>query len=85
MTLYNFYLLTEDEQINLLYEHGVYIGKRKDNNTTTVLYQLDSFYVEIIYKKYRFFIHKINCFTTTEKLSPYLEQIDIEDVMKCSI
>ncbi len=43
-----------------------------------LLYQLEGFYAEVYYLKYRFVIEKINCFTTTERLDPYLTEIDVE-------
>jgi hypothetical protein len=82
MTLYDYNLLTEKKQLDLLYENGVFIGKQKKMDQTIVLFQLDGFYVEVFYKKYRYFISKIRCFTSTDRLAPYLVQIDVEDVMK---
>jgi hypothetical protein len=78
MTLYEFKLLTDNEQLNLLYEQGVYIGKRKIDNETVLLYQLDSFYVELFYIKYRCYVRRLHCFHSTVFLDPYLESIKIE-------
>jgi hypothetical protein len=83
MRMSEFHLLSYNEKIDLLYQHGVYIGKRKKQHLVKVLYQLDGFYVEIYYKKYRQFINHIRCFTGTERLNPYLFQIDVGDIMKC--
>ena len=83
MTLYDFRLMCEKKQVSFLYRDGVYIGKRYDGNATVVLYQLAGFYVEISYRKYRRIISTIECFTSTKKLTPYLEQIDIEELVKC--
>jgi hypothetical protein len=81
MTLYEFRLLGEEKQTEYLYNDGVYIGKRKDKDTSVVLYQLENFYVEIHYLEYRRAIHRLHCFTSTEDLEPYLDQIDIEALM----
>ena len=78
MNVYEFEQLNRSEQIEMLYEHGVYIGKRMVAGYRAVLYQLDSFYVELVYKKYRSDISRISCSEFTSKLDPYLEQIDIE-------
>lgn len=78
MTLFEFQLLSEGEQIATLYRQGVYIGKRKVENMTVLLYQLESFYVEVVYRSYRRFIEKIRCSASTSILDPYLEQIDVE-------
>ena len=81
MTLYDFQLLPDQEQIAVLYECGVYIGKRKDAFSVVLLYQLESFYVEVYYRKYRSHIKKLHCFDSTELLDPYLEQIDVENLV----
>lgn len=81
MTLMEFQELTESEQINKLYQHGVYVGKRKQGKFTALLYQLESFYSEVYYYSYRRHIYKIRCSDSTVILDPYLEQIDVEYVM----
>jgi hypothetical protein len=81
MTMLEFKLLTQNEQIDLLYAEGIYIGKRKKNDQDLVLYQLESFYVEIIYHEYRKLINKIRCFNSTSLIEPYLEQIFVENLV----
>jgi hypothetical protein len=83
MTLYDFSLLTRSEQIDVLYRHGVYIGKSKKTVHTIVLYQIDTFYIEIIYKKYRCFVDRVHAFNSTAGLDAYLEDIDVEELVKC--
>ena len=78
MTLFDFQLLSDNERIHLLYHEGVYIGKRKKEQLTALLYQLDSFYVEVIYRKYRRHIASMRCTASTAILDPYLEQIPVE-------
>lgn len=78
MKLIDYELLPLREQINVLYREGVYIGKRREGIFTILLYQVDSFYVEVFYKKYRYYVSKLSCFTSTEFLDPYLEQIEVE-------
>jgi hypothetical protein len=77
-----FDLLPYNKKIELLYQQGVYIGKHK-GSISRVLYQVDSFYVEIYYKKYRRIIDHLQCFTGTDRLNPYLWQINVEDIIKC--
>ena len=81
MTLMEFLSLTESEQINTLYRHGVYVGKRKNGKFTVLLYQLESFYSEVFYYSYRRHVYKIRCSDSTTILDPYLEQINVEYVM----
>jgi hypothetical protein len=73
--------MDENKKINFLHLHGIYIGKRKLTQLCTVLYQLDSFYVEIYYRKYRTYIDKIRVFESTDLLEPYLDQIDVEHLV----
>jgi hypothetical protein len=49
MTLYPFNLLDEMEQHEALWEHGVMVGDKVEDVHRVVLYQLDSFYVELYY------------------------------------
>jgi hypothetical protein len=78
MTLFEFQLLSLSDQARMLHEEGVYIGKRKEGNVTMLLYQLESFYVEVFYSKYRRYIEKIRSSGSTAMLDPYLGQIDVE-------
>ena len=81
MTLVEFQLLPTKDQVSILYKQGVYIGKRKQGHLTILLYQIESFYVEVIYRMYRRYIAKIKCSDSTVVLDPYLEQIDVEHLV----
>jgi hypothetical protein len=70
--------MSETDQLDLLYERGVFIGKRKNGVASVLLYQLEGFYVEVYYKKHRRFASKILSFTNTAVLDPYLDQIEVE-------
>ena len=83
MNLHEFRSLPEDQQSALLYEEGVYVGKRKENGKAILLYQLEDFYAEIFYRNYREYICHIKCFLSTDLLHPYLKQIDVDELMKC--
>ncbi len=82
MTLYEFHLLEEMQQVDLLYEEGIYLGKRKKKNQSVVLYQIGDFYVEVYYNKYRYLIDEVRYFHSTDLLQPYLEQIDVDELVK---
>ena len=43
-----------------------------------LLYQVEGFYIEILYRVYRRVIEQIRICETTAVLDPYLEQIDVE-------
>ena len=81
MRLLEFKLLDAKDQVSILYKQGVYIGKRKDGHLTILLYQVDSFYVEVMYRMYRRYIARIRCSESTSLLDPYLEQIDVEHLV----
>lgn len=81
MNLFEFSLLYEPQQADLLYEEGCFIGKRKNFLHNILLYQLDTFYVEIYYLKHRQQIARIRCTSSMKILDPYLEQIPIEELV----
>jgi hypothetical protein len=70
--------LPEAEQLELIQNDGVYIGKRWNKKISILLYQINDFYVEVIYRKYRCYVDRIRCFRSTMLLEPYLDQVDIE-------
>lgn len=77
MTRFEFQLLSEAEKLERLYQEGTYIGKRRILDSSSILYQLDGFYVEVLYQKYRCQIRQIRCSENTILLDPYLEQIGL--------
>lgn len=79
--LSDFRLLEDSVQADLVYEKGCYLGKRRAGICIILLYQVDSFYVEIFYIRYRRFIQQILCFQSTQFLDPYLEQIDVHELV----
>lgn len=81
MTMFEFGLLPDNEKIDILYNQGVYIGKRRVEKLSVLLYQLETFYVEVYYKKHRRHVTRVYCFSSTTLLDPYLEQIDVEHLV----
>ena len=81
MKMHDFQLLPEQDQIDILYQYGVYVGKRKEAFSVILLYQFESFYVEVFYRKYRSHVNRLHCFESTDLLDPYLEQIDVENLV----
>jgi hypothetical protein len=80
LSLTEFIDLPQELQFDVLHKHGVYVGKRKLDKQTVVLFQLHGFYVEVFYKQYRKVIDHIITSDTTEILQPYLDQINIRDL-----
>jgi hypothetical protein len=74
--------LEEDQQLDLLHRDGVYVGKRKLDGQSVVLFQLYSFYVEVFYKKYRRQIARTTATSDVSILQPYMDQISIKGLHK---
>jgi hypothetical protein len=78
MRLAEFSLLREEDQWELLSSYE-FIATREDFQTKYFLYQIDSFYIEVMSigrnKRLEF-----RTFSTTNLLEPYLMQIDISDI-----
>ena len=73
-----FQMLDVFQQVDYLHEEGVYVGKRKEAGSTVLLYQVDTFYVELFYTKHRLCVDRIYCFQCMTRLDPYLDHIAIE-------
>ncbi|HVG12932.1 MAG TPA: hypothetical protein VM843_08005 [Flavisolibacter sp.] len=82
MTLCEFERMDWCYRLDLLQEEGLYVGKRKWNGLTVLLYQLEEFYIELYYSAYRLDVTEVRCFTSTYSLDPYLEDILIEDLVQ---
>ncbi|MFL5772563.1 MAG: hypothetical protein ACJ75F_05365 [Flavisolibacter sp.] len=83
MHFFDFILLREDEQLEMLWYNGEQIGRRRHNEFLIQLYQVEGFYVEVYYNtKYRE-IEKYLSFECTDKLEPYIRDIDLGIVYKC--
>ena len=84
MTMYEFRVLSDQDQLEIVYSQGVYIGKRHVGGKVSVLYQLEGFYIEIFYRKYRYFISHTRCSESTIIAEPYLDQIDLAELVNSS-
>jgi hypothetical protein len=73
-----FLALDENEQFETLWASGVYLSERSSEIQTFVLFQLDEFYIELIYDKKKKKIINLICFqSNNEALNSYLETIKI--------
>ena len=84
MTLHQFTTLNEFEQHNAVLD-GVHIGDRPRGRYWILLYQLDSFYVEVFYDARKDAIVGFRPFRSVGQLSPYLKQIDISELITYSL
>lgn len=78
MTLYQFNQLDEMEQAEAIWEKGVHIGERTDDEHKILLYQIDGFYVEVFYHQEYNVIRRLRSFKSVDQLRPYLDQIKLD-------
>ena len=79
MTIDQFYDLDEMERHEALWEHGVIIGDRIDNEHKIILYQVFSFYVELYYHIANNALRKLTAFDELEKLDAYILQFNLKE------
>ena len=82
MTLDQFTLLNEPSQAKTLLERGIYLTDRIYKNFSIILYQLDSFYVEVYHNLRYDIMQGMRCFEDDDALQPYLESIDISCLVR---
>jgi hypothetical protein len=76
MMLYQFTLLEKQEQIDLIEKLAIYIAERTDGDYTYRLHQLDAIYIEEQWHTKFNERRSFTCFTSNEKLKPYLNFIN---------
>jgi hypothetical protein len=81
MTLYQFKLLDEMEQIETVWS-SVLLAIRNDGEFDYELYQIDAFYVELRYLKGGKAVSSLKTFANPDLLHPYLDKIDINSLKK---
>lgn len=81
MTIREFQAHSEADQTEILYLEAVYIDKRKSGEFSILLYQLEGFYVEVCFSKYRQVVAWIRCSESVQILTPYLDKMDIVELM----
>lgn len=80
MTLHDFKALDDFQKATALVDEGVLIGKRDLLFYLVFLYQVEGFYVEVLYNIKSKKVHKFRAFENTELLDPYLSKIDISEL-----
>ena len=75
-TLYDFKLLSDHEQYDLVFTEGLFIGALIEENTRYALYVIDLFFVEIEYDVARNRIGGKTSFVTGNKLNSYSRLMD---------
>lgn len=80
MTLYEFNRLSEDKQLERVWNQATFLVRRKIGRSYLLLYALDSFYVEIRYSQDRNEVTACRPFRSPIPLEPYLLDIQINAI-----
>jgi len=82
MTLYQFNMLDEAEQLEAIWDKSTKLAEREDAEFLYILYQIDNFYIEEKVLKEGNIRHAFKSFASTSAslLQPYLDKIDISSV-----
>ncbi len=81
MKVSEFKLLNENEQFDIIEQHGVFLAERESSFYNIRLYQVQSFYVELYCHTHFNVIVRSKIFSGTHSLTPYLNAIDIEALL----
>ena len=82
MTLHEFKAAPLSEQFDALSDHGVRLLSRPFAGLEAILYQIDDFYVEVLYDKSEGGFSISRAFITTLLLDPYLQTINIDGLLQ---
>ncbi len=77
MKLYEFNQLDELEQMEALWDKGVFLADRTENEYYNKLYQIDGFYVETYRHIEHNVIKRMRSFSSTEQLTPYIDKLNL--------
>lgn len=72
MLLHQFNRLTEGKQYRHLILNGTCIAERSTSSEDYLLFQLRDYYVEVAFLRHTDHISGLQCFRSTDALSPYL-------------
>lgn len=81
MTLAQFECLAIEKRLKVVVD-GICVASREESGCRVLLFQLDSFYVEVFYNEHYDFISHLHAFDGLDCLTPYLEKISLENVFR---
>lgn len=81
MTHNEYERLDEFGQVEVLFNQGIHIADRADDKYCMILFQIDDFYVELYYHLERDTLKKLRSFKHTRFIEPYLDQIDLSELL----
>ena len=80
MNLYEFNMLPIQYQAQFTWDTGVFLASRKTDQQIVNLYYMNKFFTEVHFSIKSEGVDMICSFTKLEKLSPYLDQIDLSQI-----
>jgi hypothetical protein len=81
MKLSDFILLAAEEKKWVVLHQGVLVGKQKTDDMMIFLFRLPAYYVEMYCRRDSKAIETFHVFDSVVPLSPYLESIEIGDLL----
>ncbi len=82
MTRQRFSSLSKKAKKSALLRSGAFLAERKLGFLRVMLYQVDNFYTEVYFFKATKNLIGFRSFFSTNKLNPYLHQIDLSGIVK---
>jgi len=82
MTIDQFRATSQYVQKSMIKLHGTFLLKRRTVETYAYLFQVDGFYVEVFFNERNGNILQIRAFDDLEHLEPYLNAIDISEILQ---
>jgi hypothetical protein len=80
MTCSIFDQLSEARQTDVIWEDGTFLDRRSEGFYNVLLFQIDDFYTEVYYHAHFNVIIKIESFSDTDRLEPYLDHIKLPEL-----
>jgi hypothetical protein len=81
MTLNEYLLLRPEERADITWKYGAFIAMADKGFLKVLLYQINSFYVEVYYNCDLGRVEEFRCFDSTDGLEPYLAAIDLSELL----
>jgi hypothetical protein len=81
---HQFNIMEEQQQATAIWEKGVFLAERIEGFHKFMLYQLEDFYVEVVYHTHFNVIIRVTSFSGTQFLDPYLVSINIDSLFLIS-
>lgn len=82
MQIHRFESFDLNSKACITWNKGVHLGYRSQGKYYMSLYRLDDFYVEIQYHSCYDGVASIHSFKCEDELPPYLDQIDINNILQ---